>query len=305
VAPQALWFLNNKTSYRQAQEFAARLVREDSVGWNKPDFGGGQTGWQGKKAGGHAGWARRIENGQVAPDFDVFPGTVITHGPSSVLWRAPLGDGDGILNLSGSLWNIRHLGRSGAWKLWKNDKTLLTEGTLDDALGTSAKPFNLTSGSGGAQALRDVPCVAGDTFRLEIAEPDYVAVKLTIKAKRTNDLATDFDLEANPTTTGWQYSDSLANGGEVVGPAIKPAGVAFNPDHWVEEAWQIALARAPSPDEKREALQLIETLANSSAETKPLEKLPAMLAGLSLKQAAALTEFCLSLFNLNEFMFVD
>ena len=54
VAPQALWLLNNKTAYRQAQEFAARLVGDGTEGWNKPDFGGGQTGWQGGKAGVHA-----------------------------------------------------------------------------------------------------------------------------------------------------------------------------------------------------------------------------------------------------------
>ncbi len=36
VVPQALWFLNNQTSMRQAREFAARLVREggdDPAAW--------------------------------------------------------------------------------------------------------------------------------------------------------------------------------------------------------------------------------------------------------------------------------
>src|SRR5262249_16813307 len=28
VAPQALWFLNNRTPFRQAQEFAGRIVKE-------------------------------------------------------------------------------------------------------------------------------------------------------------------------------------------------------------------------------------------------------------------------------------
>ncbi len=305
VAPQALWRLNNKTSYRQAQEFAARLIREDSAGWNKPDFGGGQTGWQGKKAGAHAGWAKRIEGSHVPFGFDVPAGTVMTHGPTSVLWQSPADEGGGVLDLTGAMWNIRHLGRSGAWKLWKNDKTLLTEGTIDDSLGSSAKPFNLSSGSGGAAALREISYAAGDTFRLEILEPDFVAVNLNIKVRRTNNLAADFGLESNPTPAGWQYGESLENGGGVVGPAIKPIEVVFDPDRWVENAWRVALARAPSPEEKQEALRLIETLANRSAETRPLENLPAMLAGLSPNQVAALTGFCLAIFNLNEFMYVD
>ena len=54
-----------------------------------------------------------------------------------------------------------------------------------------------------------------------------------------------------------------------------------------------------------EALRLIETLANSSAETKPPENLPAMLAGLPPKQVAALTELCLAIFNLNDFLLDD
>jgi hypothetical protein len=298
VAPQALWFLNNQTSQRQAREFAARLVREEIAGWNQPDFGGGQTGWLGRKGGERAGWAKRMENGPLAPDFDVLPGTVMTHGPSSVLWKVPLEATHGVLNLSGSLWNVRRQGASGAWKLWKNDETLLSEGTIDDSLGTSDKPLSLTSGSGGSRALRDVACVGGDTLRLEILETNYVAVKLKIKAGRTNDLASDFSLEANPTPTGWQYSESLANGGVVVGPALKPA-------RWVENAWQIALARPPSIQEKQEALRLIQTLARGSADPKPPDNLPPMLASLSPKQVAALTDFCLAIFSLNEFVYVD
>jgi len=305
VAPQALWFLNNKTAYRQAQEFAGRLIREDSVGWNKAEFGGGQTGWLGGKGGERAGWAMRVDNGQVAPALDVLPGTVMTHGPSSVLWMAGSDETNRVLNVSGALWNINHLGRSGAWKLWKNDQTLLTEGTIDDSLGSLTKPLSLTSGVGGARALREISYVAGDTFRLEILESNYVAVKLTIKATRTNDLASGFSLEANPTPGGWQYSESLENGGEPLESAIKQVEAVFNPERWVEEAWQIALARAPSREEKQEALQLLETLADKYSEAKPPENLPLMLAGLPRKQAAALTELCLALFNLNEFMYVD
>src|SRR5436190_51140 len=70
VAPQALWLLNNKIAFRQAQEFADRLVKEASNGWNKPDFGIGQAGWVGNKAGAWAGWARRMGNEPTTADFD-------------------------------------------------------------------------------------------------------------------------------------------------------------------------------------------------------------------------------------------
>ena len=51
------------------------------------------------------------------------------------------------------------------------------------------------------------------------------------------------------------------------------------PESWVEGAWRLALGRGPSPAEKLEGVQLMSRLS--------LEK------------------FCLSLFNLNEFAFVD
>jgi len=305
VAPQALWFLNNNTAYHQAQELAARLITEDSAGWNKPDFGAGQTGWQGQKAGGHAGWAKRIESGQRLPGFDVPAGTVITHGPTSVLWKAPADEPGGVLNMAGSLWNIRHSGRTGAWKLWQNDKTLLTEGQIDDAAGNSAKPFGLASGIGGGKALKGIAYTAGDTFRLEILEDDFVAVNLTVQAKRTNDLAADFSLESNPTSTAWQYSESLEHSGGIVGAAIKHTETVLNPDRWVEKAWRILFARPPSAQEKQGAIQLFEVLSHVSAEPKLPPDCPSVLTRLPQQQGVALAQLCLALFNLNEFMYID
>ena len=73
---------------------------------------------------------------------------------------------------------------------------------------------------------------------------------------------------------------------------------------WVESAWQIALARKPSRQEKDEALGLLDKLtvqaraklkAGSTSEVAPLE--PAVASGL--------VQLCLTVFNLNEFIFVD
>jgi hypothetical protein len=59
-----------------------------------------------------------------------------------------------------------------------------------------------------------------------------------------------------------------------------------NPDTWVEDGWKLALARSPSAEEKRKALNMFD---NNSGDTR----------------SRALVEYCLMLFNLNEFIYVD
>src|SRR6185503_3583184 len=99
--------------------------------WNAPDFGAGQPGWVGVRAGAHAGWAQRIDNGNDTPTFDDPVGTVITHGNTSVLWKSPAGDPNRFATIIGGVWNIRHLNRSGTWRLFQND-ALLTQGPNND-----------------------------------------------------------------------------------------------------------------------------------------------------------------------------
>jgi hypothetical protein len=55
---------------------------------------------------------------------------------------------------------------------------------------------------------------------------------------------------------------------------------------WVDDGWQLALARPPAADERRKALEMF---ANKSGELR----------------SRALVQFCLMLFNLNEFIYVD
>jgi hypothetical protein len=73
-----------------------------------------------------------------------------------------------------------------------------------------------------------------------------------------------------------------------------------------------ALGRSPTPDERSAAGRFVAEQAEKwQAEgVSPLDELdelvPAALPdGVSLHQAAALTQFCLALFNLNEFVYVD
>ncbi|MBM3844656.1 MAG: DUF1549 domain-containing protein [Verrucomicrobia bacterium] len=307
VAPQALWFMNNKVAGQQAREFAARLVGKPGQGWNEPDFGPGQTGWEGKASGVHAGWAKRVDNGHSTPSFDDPIGTVITHGMSSVLWKAPPDYSGGPVKITGGVWNIRQLGRGGSWKLWKNDRDLLTEAGIDDASGTSSRPFGFARGRAGAEALEAIPCAPGDSFRLEILQGDFVGVNFTItSATQTNDLAAAFSLAANPTPAGWQYCESLAHGGGVIGKALRvERTIALDPVAWIDRAWRWALGRAPTPTEKSESLEMIDAFTKTADVTKETGSMPDALKRLPKEQAAALTKFCLSLLNLNEFSYID
>jgi|GEM_PF-1112470 len=289
VAPQALWMMNNPTAVRQSQAFAARLRNELNADWNIPDFGSGQSGWAGNKSGIHAGWALREDNGNSTDAHDDPVGTVMTHGMTSVVWKAPAatdvsGNSGWPVEIRGGLWNIRRLGRSGQWKLWHNNK-LLSEGTVDDQCGTSASPLQLNTGSGGDAALK---CVAmpGDMFRLEILEGDFVAVQLSfVTPQGLRDIAADFSLNANPTPLGWQYSESIANGGQPLTNAIRVRRSGDDMSQ-VDRAWKLALGRLPTKDEKAEAEQLLKSLSATDPVT-------------------SMSLLCLALFNMQEFAYVD
>jgi hypothetical protein len=77
------------------------------------------------------------------------------------------------------------------------------------------------------------------------------------------------------------------------------------PDGWVDRAWHLALGRAPTKEESAEARRLIENLERDIGKGRPLKDAPAELASLPAARGAALAEFCLGLFNLNEFTYID
>ncbi len=94
------------------------------------------------------------------------------------------------------------------------------------------------------------------------------------------------------------------------GRVLKEAG--DNPEHFLDRAWLIALARPPSAQEKREGLTLLDTLARRAGKSGsgrpthvPLDHPPKELMALPPERAAALVQFCLALYNVNEFAFVD
>ena len=285
VAPQALWLMNNPAAIRQSKAFAARITADANAGWNVPGFGPGQSGWIGEKSGIHAGWALREENGNSTESYDDPVGTVITHGLTSVAWKVPVeGAFEGTVEIRGALWNIRHLGRNGPWKLWHND-TLLSEGTIDDKSGSSTNPLSLSEGTGGEAALlREAQ--PGDLFRLEILEEDFVGVQLCFTSQQgVSEIGADFSLDANPTDKGWQYSESLGNGGGPLSQAAKTKQIT-DEGTTIDQAWRLALGRLPTAEERTEATQLLKSLSETDTQS-------------------ALSMLCLAIFNMQEFSYVD
>ena len=78
-----------------------------------------------------------------------------------------------------------------------------------------------------------------------------------------------------------------------------------NPSAWVEHAWRITVSRAPSAEEEREALHLLDALSREDTAGNNEMEIPAGLSSIGRARAAALTQLCLTMFNLNEFVYID
>ncbi len=84
-----------------------------------------------------------------------------------------------------------------------------------------------------------------------------------------------------------------------------------NSQAYIDRAWKIALAREPTSQETSDAVRLLDSLAAAfdvdpgARDSSALVDAPEPLQTLKPARAAALAQFCLTLFNLNEFLFVD
>jgi hypothetical protein len=79
-----------------------------------------------------------------------------------------------------------------------------------------------------------------------------------------------------------------------------------NPRVWIEKAWRIALARSPTAHENGEALAMLAKLQEAgSAKHAEDDPMPPELSALGDARAEALTKLCLTIFNLDEFVYVD
>ena len=77
------------------------------------------------------------------------------------------------------------------------------------------------------------------------------------------------------------------------------------PSKWIEKAWYLALGRLPTKQEKNESLLLLQAFEKKEIKAENWLKLASANDSIPLSKAVALTKFCLSIFNLSEFMYVD
>lgn len=78
-----------------------------------------------------------------------------------------------------------------------------------------------------------------------------------------------------------------------------------DPSSWINAAWRIALARPPSTREVEEALSFMKGLANENPAKGGDDEQPKEFENHDPAQMHALTELCLTVLNLNEFVFID
>jgi Protein of unknown function (DUF1553)/Protein of unknown function (DUF1549) len=100
---------------------------------------------------------------------------------------------------------------------------------------------------------------------------------------------------------------SLAAARDLAGAILLQA--AANPETWISQAYQRVLGRLPNREEQNFAAQFLDReTAQIKASGRAVSALaiPANLPEtVEPFRAAALTDFCLALFNLNEFVYVD
>ena len=82
-----------------------------------------------------------------------------------------------------------------------------------------------------------------------------------------------------------------------------------HPSACIEKAWLLALSRLPTEEEKRKDLEFLLALEQEWLKDGKKEKdvnwLPEQLRTISPARAEALAKLCLTIFNLNEFLYVD
>ncbi len=149
-------------------------------------------------------WAPSIINGNFLPGWvqspidnpgglDILAGDVVVHstdvgngsvnGVANVIWTSPFA---GTINISGSVWMTRDIGRSNNWTLSKNAISISSGNIFSGDSFNRANPFNFSSGSGGPAALQTISVLSGDMIQLAIERTsipgDFVGVNLTIES---------------------------------------------------------------------------------------------------------------------------
>lgn len=129
---------------------------------------------------------------RIARRGDFSPGDVLVrtqdevngvgNGEADVTWTSPRA---GRISIAGSVWLARNAGQSVRWNLYVRDRRVSSGDLFDGNPWNRARPFELSSGSGGVAAIAAMPVLAGDVVRLEFVRSsslgEFVGVNLRIR----------------------------------------------------------------------------------------------------------------------------
>jgi hypothetical protein len=161
--------------------------------WQSAFPGWGQEGWAESENGNNRLPFWFQSNGAEPFTHDYLAGDIVVHttdptngvgnGLANVTWTSFF---SGTADLSGAVWIGRDIGRSNHWRLSING-TVVTEGDISSGDAYSrANPFDLSTGTGGASVLNDVPISSGTVVKLEFdamgGAGDFVGVDFTVNA---------------------------------------------------------------------------------------------------------------------------
>jgi hypothetical protein len=179
---------NGTWGYREADNFlpAVESWQRTLGGWTTA-----QPGWAESEDGNNRLPFWFQSNGTETFGHDWLAGDIVVHsrddgngvgnGIANLTWTSPI---DAPVDITGSVWLGRDIGRAVDWSLWVNN-IQLTGGSLfsGDAF-DRANPFDLATGSGGAAVLQHLNLIAGDVVRVEFetisGAGEFVGVNLTI-----------------------------------------------------------------------------------------------------------------------------
>jgi hypothetical protein len=185
--------------------------------------------------------------------------------------------------------------------LWRMNRHRLEAEMIRDSIISAAGTLNLKMGGPAVippltqeekAGLKDI---SQWPVALDVAEHTRRSVYLYVKRSFRMPLFEAFDMpdtsfsceRRNVTTVAPQAlallnnEFTLSQGGKLAERLIREEGQ--NPEAWIQRGWELTVGRPPSPGEKEDALRFFSKDASM----------------------AALTRFCLVLFNLNEFLYVD
>lgn len=181
--PNGVW------SYRQGTSLLPHVDdwQHTFGGWNTP-----QPGWSESEDGNNRLPFIFKSNGSENFVHDFLAGDVLMHstdgangvgnGRGNIAWTSPA---DGVVNVTGSTWIGRDLGRTVDWAVLLNT-TDLTGGVVSsgDAY-DRANPFGFADGSGGSGALTGISVSAGDQIIFETNTEnqygDFVGINFTVE----------------------------------------------------------------------------------------------------------------------------